>query len=190
MYADTNYGASQSYVTIIPVGWNGEAFIDLSDESIASTNVLLDEVKIENMLGDEHAEIIIRGGTYGSLAAGPNRTSTFTYSMSDNGYILVSQEPVLPQDYYFFLVEANQEFVAGNLEEAVSIYENSYQTDDALYYYPTDHQQAFAEFQLMLAYLLLEDEASASKWANTNNFPEQLYSEAKKIFSGYLSRKQ
>jgi hypothetical protein len=180
VFGDTSFGVSQSFVRLVPVGWDGQAFVDLSHDPIASTNVHLDEVKIEDVTGDGRLEIIMRGGTFGSLAAGPNRISTFTYTWSDVGYILLSQEPDLPQDYYFFLVDANRHFVAGDLETAVAIYENSFDSADA--FLDTPHQRAFAEFQLMLAYLLLGDEDSAALWANSGNYPDQLYSQVKQTF--------
>ena len=182
VYGEVSYGVSQAYVNIVPVRWDGQAFINLAYELIASTNVHLDEVRIEDITGDDKQEIIIRGGTFGSLAAGPNRTSTFTYGWSEDGYVLLAQEPDLPQEYYFFVVEANQRLVTGDLETAIAIFENSLSSEVAIYDFYADHQRAFAEFQLMLAYLLLDDEAGAAVWANNGHYPDQLYSQVKQTF--------
>jgi outer membrane protein assembly factor BamB len=182
VYGDQVFQVSQSYVTVVPVGWSGQAFVDLSHEPIASTNVHLDEVRIEDTTGDGLSEIIIRGGTYGSAGAGPDRTSTLTYTWSEDGYVLLSQVPDLPQEYYFFLVDGNQQLIAGEFETAIAIYESSLFSDDAIYDSYADHQRAFAEFQLMLAYLLLKDEEGAAVWANSGHYPEQFYSEVKEVF--------
>lgn len=182
IYNDTVYGASQSFVTILPVGWNGSGFVDLSSEPIASTNVLPQQIRIEDINGDGKLEIIIRGGTYGSAAAGPNRTSTYTYGWTDTGYVLLSQVPDLPQGYYFFLMDANTQFTAGNYAEAIQIYEDSLFSGDAIYDFQADHQRAFAEFQLMLAYLLLGDETNAAAWATTGNYTDKLYGQVKQVF--------
>jgi hypothetical protein len=182
VYGDTFSGAHTATVWIVPVGWNGQVFIDFSLEPIASTNVYLDEVRIEDTTGDGRPEIIIHGGTYGSAGAGPNRASTFTYTWSEDGYVLLSQEPDLPQEYYFFLLKANERLVAGDWEAAVAIYVDSLFSENAIYDGNVEHQRAFAEFQLMLAYLLLGDETTAATWATSGHYPNEFYSEVKQIF--------
>lgn len=168
---------------LFPVGWNGEEIVALSQEPIHSTNILYETIMVEDTDNDGFVEIVFQGGTYGSAGAGLTRNSTFTYVWSEEGYVLESKVPDLPQEYYFFLVDANDQFVAGNYEAAIAMYESSIDTEDAIYNsYDVDHQRAFAEFQLMLAYLLLGDEESAVEWATSGNYPDQFYSEVKQIF--------
>lgn len=183
VFVDVSYGVSQAYGTVIPVAWDGQVYQNLAYEPIATTNIIPEQVRVEDTTGDGRLEIIIHGGTYGSAGAGPNRASTFTYTLSEQGYVLLSQEPDLPQLYYFFLVDANYRLVAGDYEGAIALYASSYSSWDAIFSdYDDDHQHAFAEFQLMLAYLLLGDEEMAARWANTGAYPDQLYSEVKLIF--------
>ncbi len=182
VYSEAIYGASQSTVTIHPVGWQNGKLKSLSTNPISSTNVWVEDIQIEDVDGDGFIDIGFRGGTYGSLAAGPNRESTFIYSWRNGSYELISQEPTLPQEYFFFLVEANQLLTAGKYEEAIDLYKNTMATEDAIYYYNTPHQRAFAEFQIMLAYLLLNDEAAAVAYAENGRYQDQLYGKVKQIF--------
>lgn len=176
-------GGPTASVALIPVGWNGQEFVELSKETITSTNIRYQNITIEDTNDDGFLEIIFLGGSFGSAGAGLTRESTFTYVWSEDGYVLESKIPVLPQDYYFFLVDANEQLVAGNYEAAIAIYESSFDTENAIYNsYIADHQRAFAEFQLMLAYLLLGDEESAAEWATSGNYPNELYTEVKQTF--------
>lgn len=182
IYSDTIYGASQSTVTIYPIGWQDGSLKGFSTRPILSTNVWVDEINIEDVDGDGFVDIVFRGGTFGSAAAGLNRESTFTYSLQDGAYELASQESILPQDYFFFVVDANQLLTSGKLEEAVALYEDTLDSEDAIYSYNAIHQRAFAEFQLMLAYLLLDDEVKAAEYAGNGRYQDQLYGEIKQIF--------
>lgn len=182
VYSEAIYGMTQSTVTIHPVGWQNGELESLSANPISSTNVWVEDIQVEDIDGDGFIDIVFQGGTYGSSAAGPNRPSTFMYSVRDGMYELVSQEPTLPQEYFFFLVEANQLLTAEKYEEAIDLYKNTMATEDAIYYYNTPHQRAFAEFQIMLAYLLLNDEAAAAAYAENGRYQDQLYGEVKQIF--------
>jgi outer membrane protein assembly factor BamB len=182
VYSETFLGAHTASVALFPIGWRHDSLVDLSSGRIRTTNADLAEARIEDTTGDGRAEIIIRGGTFGSAGAGPSRTSTFTYGWSDDGYILLSEVPDLPQDYYFFLMDANQLLLQGSYSTAIEMFETSMFSDDAFYYGQIERQRAFAEFQLVLAYLLLGDESGAGRWASSGNYPDELYSQVKEIF--------
>lgn len=189
IYNITIHGASEATTSVIPLNWNGETFVNMALDEITSTNVDLIEVK--NITGDDKQEITIHGGTAGSGAAGPIRESTDIYALSEGKYILFDQIPEpasnLMDNYFFLMVDAHKAFMNGDLKDAIQRFENalfSPKASASLKEYPAhiEHMQAFAEYQLMLAYLLSGNEEKAKEWAVTGHYPDRLYSQVKEIF--------
>jgi len=191
VYSEKELGVTALGVYVNPLKWDGQAFVDMIEEPIETTSVEpdIEYVWVKNVTGDGKIEIQLFGGTNGSAAAGPTRNYTFTYALVDGKYQLVTKKPDSAYKYFFVIVDAHTLLMEGDLDGAISAFQDALTAPDALRKAEQEpwkeglhHMQAFAEYQLMLAYLMKGDENSAATWAASGHYPQALYSQIKTLF--------
>lgn len=185
VYTVTEYGASFTTTQVFPIAWNGSAFINLAKEDIETFGT--STVEVQKNINNE-IEIVVTGGYIEHAPAGHTRNTIDIYSWQEDGIYLKSREPIYPQDYFFFLVDAGQKLKDGDPEGALEILKSSENEEN--YYYRDDSEATFIEMQFMLAYLLIGDEESARVWAESGHYPDEFYTEIKELFwQSYLQNK-
>lgn len=178
VYETKIYGANFSGNSVTAVLWDGS-----SSQLAGSLSMInMGERIIEDRTGDGMQEIILHGGEMFSVAAGLTRPITQVYALQDNQYKLISEQPDLPQPYYFFVMDANELFLAEEYEAAIVLYQSTINSEEAIYNWYAPHQKAFAELQIMLAYILLDDMENAAQWAGLDEYAGELYGQVKSIF--------
>jgi hypothetical protein len=194
IYSNTVVGAHTIGYSVIPLQWDGQAFIDLSGDYIGSTYVNM--FRLEDIDDDGKVEIIINGGIIGSLGAGPTRNSTLTYSLQEGRYVLQSKIPdpidekhISLHDYYFIVLDSHRLFMRcdfdraiRSLEHALALSEQQGIGFEEMDVIEINHMRAFAEYQLLLAYLVKGDIDGARKWAASGYAPDAFYTQVRLTF--------
>ncbi|MFO7634776.1 MAG: LysM domain-containing protein [Caldilinea sp.] len=81
VWVDTTCGASTCFDTVAVRSWDGAAWVDWSEQTIvmAYAEIKLDDVRDTG----QGSEIVLQGGEYGSVGAGPQRTRTEVWGSVD-----------------------------------------------------------------------------------------------------------
>lgn len=107
VWVDTTCGASTCFDTAMVRSWDGSAWVDWSASAIvmAYAEVRLDDVRDTA----EGREIVLRGGEYGSVGAGPQRSRTEVWgSVGGAPYRLLDTVYERSNCLYFKVLDANE----------------------------------------------------------------------------------
>ena len=174
----TCFGNGNQIDEYMPMGWQNNQFITLlADRQSIYTSGGYD-LRFEDVDQDGYNDIITYGGASGVVSGGETRNSTNTYLWSNAGYIFASSVP--DPHSYLDAYTGNWHLLRGEYEQAIA----SFMRMPHTYF----HHSAFAEYQLMLTYLLLGDEQTAVSYATSSQYSDEIYTELKNIFwQDYLS---
>lgn len=115
----TSCGAHTCLTSIYIISWNGRQYHDLTEGAISMPSA---RVSLDDRDGDGVWELVLEGGTIGSVAAGPQRSRTEVYRWTGSRYEL-AQTSFAPSPFlYFKIVDGNEAFAAGDYLGAIDIY--------------------------------------------------------------------
>lgn len=143
--------------------------------------------QFQDRTGDGLPDLIIHGGTFGSVGAGLHRGYTEIWAW--NGTSVALAETIWDQSEIRFhrLYDGNFAFAAGNYEAAITAYTETIEDETLIDTDWLDETEAirqnveqFAAFRLVLIALLNNDFAEAVRWLNwlEATYPNQPISEA------------
>ncbi|MEZ4660955.1 MAG: LysM peptidoglycan-binding domain-containing protein [Caldilineaceae bacterium] len=131
-WIDTTCGASTCFATVNIRSWDGAAWEDWTDGAItmAYPEVSLEDVNSEG----SGLEIVLNGGLYGSVGAGPQRARVEVWGSVDGApYTLLSKTYNASECLYHTVLDANTALQKGaeGLADALALYQQA-ATDQAL----------------------------------------------------------
>jgi hypothetical protein len=97
--------------------WDGETWRRLGEPS----TTYVDWVRWVDQDGDGSQEVLLHGGTFGSVGAGLQRPSTFVYAYRDGQYQLVQERRDPDTNIYFVMLDAHQAWVDGAYDRALEL---------------------------------------------------------------------
>jgi len=107
VWVDTTCGASTCFDAVLVRSWDGSGWIDWTERTIvmAYAEVKLDEVSDTG----QGREIVLQGGQYGSIGAGPQRERTEVWGSVDGApYTLLGKTYAPSNCLYFKVLDANE----------------------------------------------------------------------------------
>lgn len=107
VWVDTTCGASTCFDTVIVRSWDGAGWVDWTERTIvmAYAQVKLDELRDSG----QGSEIVLQGGEYGSVGAGPQRSRTEVWgSIEGAPYRLLDTVYERSNCLYFKVLDANE----------------------------------------------------------------------------------
>lgn len=112
-----NCGAHTCIETIHIGQWDGETWTGLGQPSTS----YVDRVQWIDEDGDGSEEVLLHGGTFGSVGAGLHRPSTFVYALRDGQYQLVEQRRDPSTNIYFVMLDANEALAKGEYDRVLEL---------------------------------------------------------------------
>ncbi len=107
VWVDTTCGASTCFDTVVVRSWDGAAWVDWAERTIvmAYAQIKLDELRDSG----QGSEIVLQGGEYGSVGAGPQRSRTEVWgSIEGAPYRLLDTVYERSNCLYFKVLDANE----------------------------------------------------------------------------------
>jgi hypothetical protein len=160
-YSSTSCGAHTCYITVQIVSSGTGTFEDLTGGGIGMSYAQAGFVDWD---GDGVQDLVLQGGTIGSVGAGPQRERMESYKWDGRSYVL-SETAYAPSNYlYFKVLDANGALLDGEYERAVLLYREAID-DDTLQIWMKEQEReelaAFSRYRLSLSYLLMGEDALA-----------------------------
>lgn len=194
VWLDTTCGASTCFDTLYVRSWDGDAWRDWTDGTItmASAEVTIAD---EDTAG-AGAELTLRGGTYGSVGAGPQRDRTEVWASIDGApYRLLSESFGPSACLYHTILDGNRafaeklDFPAAQILFSQAIFENKY---NACWTHPNelDELRSFSFFRLAQIAAYSGETATAQALIEqlADSYPAQPYAQVGRIWlDGYLT---
>ncbi|MCL4859052.1 MAG: LysM peptidoglycan-binding domain-containing protein [Caldilineaceae bacterium] len=156
VWVDRTCGASTCFDTIEVISWDGDQWLDWTDGSIT---MAFADIRLEDVTpAGQGQELVLEGGVYGSVGAGPQRARTETWGSVDGApYTLLDQVNAASNCLYHVVLDANEALLSGDeqgLATAEALYtkaatdtelEACWTRDDEL-----DELRSFSLFRLAL----------------------------------------
>lgn len=158
----------------------GDGYADLTPEEGIFMETA--DVMLEDQNGDGVPEIVLYGGTIGSVGAGPQRTRTEVHSWNGSTYEL-TETVYDPSDFlYFAIIDADVLFDAADYSNATAAYLAAIDDPDLIEsgHFEKENERtelsAYALFRAGLAQLSAGDEAAglASLQQSVDDYPDAL----------------
>lgn len=132
-WVDTTCGASTCFDTVNVRSWDGATWADWTDGTVTMAYAEINITdSVEEGLGNE---IVLEGGIYGSVGAGPQRSRTEVWASLEGGpYSLLEKSYAQSECLYHTVLDANREFLnapVNGFEAATALYIQAV-TDDGL----------------------------------------------------------
>jgi LysM repeat protein len=107
VWVDTTCGASTCFDTVYVRSWNGESWLDWSDATIT---MAYGEIELPEIAADgQGREIVLQGGVYGSVGAGPQRSRAEIWGSIDGApYTLLERTYETSNCLYHKVLDANE----------------------------------------------------------------------------------
>jgi hypothetical protein len=182
----TDCGAHTCFTTLDVLRWDQQQLRSLMDSPRQMANA---EISL-NPSGHGTLDILMHGGTIGSVGAGPQRAVNELYRWNGKAFTLTAKS-VDPSNFlYFKVVDANALMLNKKYAEAAALYQEAI-TNPKLEVYgiagpepERSNLNAFARFRLMVAYALLNDVALAQSARDDllGQQPEHIYAQVSNIF--------
>ncbi len=184
-WVDTTCGASTCFDTISVRSWDGSIWRDWTDATItmAYPETTLEDVSEEG----QGLEIVLAGGVYGSVGAGPQRSRTETWgSIGGAPYTLLSLVHDSSECLYHLVIDANEAFLKAptdgfSLAEALytEVLGNEEKTACWVREDEVNELRSFSYFRLALiaAYQDLPTVAADVIMALEAEFPDSVYAQ-------------
>jgi tetratricopeptide (TPR) repeat protein len=160
-FSYTSCGAHTCFTTVFIVASGKGTYQDLTGGGIEMSYV---EPSFADWDADGVRELIMYGGTIGSVGAGPQRERTEVYKWDGTAYVLSETVYDYSHYLYFRVLDANHALLDGEYEQAVALYREAIdnpELDVWMEESERDELAAFSRYRLTLAYLLLGEAASA-----------------------------
>ncbi len=183
IWVDTTCGASTCFDTVNVRSWDGSAWADWTDGTI--TMAYAEIALVDESEAGQGNEIVLEGGIYGSVGAGPQRSRTEIWaSLEGVPYALLEKSYSLSECLYHTVIDANRAFLDAPV--------NGFDAAEALYTMATtdtslikcwvrndelDELRSFSQFRLALIAGYLGDAAGAASAIATlsEDFPDSIY---------------
>jgi hypothetical protein len=184
VYRIETCGAHTCYTTVEVYGWTGTTYADLTDGDIGISYA---DTALEDTDLDGDLEIILHGGSIGSVGAGPTRTRTELYAWNGQQYVLV-QTILDPSEFlYHNVLDADDAFFAGDLVLALDRYTRALQNVSLLQWKENERAEMdpYLHFRITLTYMAqggASAEAAQSLDAAINSYPGSLHGEMARAF--------
>jgi hypothetical protein len=154
-FSSTECGAHTCLTTVHIVSSDAGKYGDLTGEGIEMSYV---DPYFSDWDGDGLRELIMHGGTIGSVGAGPQRERFEVYKWDGAAYSLYERVYDYSNYLYFRVQDANQALLAGDYEKAATLYREAID-DPNLDVWMDESERvglvAFSRYRLSLTYLLL-----------------------------------
>ena len=178
-FTSTSCGAHTCYTRVHIVASGTGTYKDLTDGGIEMSYV---ESHFSDWDNDGVLELMMHGGTIGSIGAGPQRARTEIYRWDATKYAL-SETIYDPSNYlYFKVLDANQALLDGELERAGMLYEEAIQNPSLQIWMEENEREeltSFSRYRLSLTHLLAGDreEAQTVRDELLTQLPDGIYSQ-------------
>jgi LysM repeat protein len=190
VWVDTTCGASTCFDTVNVRSWDGSSWADWTDGTITMAYAEIESTDAaEEGQGDE---LVLSGGIYGSVGAGPQRSRTETWaSLEGAPYTLLEKAYSASECLYHTVLDANRAFLdapTAGFEAAQVLYEQA-ATDEALIKCWVRNDElaelrGFSFFRLALVAGYQDDaEGAAARIAElTTAYPGSVYDEVGQLW--------
>ena len=182
---DNECGAHTCFTTLLIGQWDGQRWRDLAADPIQQAYT---DYVIEDRDGDGAQEIVMHGGTFGSVGAGLQRPHTLTFDWREGAYRLIEDVPDPDPHPYYQMLDANAALAEGRWDEALALsravieYSGVYADD----WTPTEawvRIAGYATIEAMLVYAHRGDteamtQAHAGLMARSHSAPDNPYPDA------------
>jgi hypothetical protein len=160
-FSSTSCGAHTCFTTVFIVASGTGEYQDLTVGGIEMPYV---EPSLLDWDGDGVRELIMHGGSIGSVGAGPQRERTEVYRWDGTAYALSETVYDYSDFLYFKVLDANQALLDRKYEGAVALYREAIDNPNLDVWMEEgerDELVAFSRYRLTLMYLMLDDAESA-----------------------------
>jgi hypothetical protein len=188
-YSSTSCGAHTCFTAVYVVASGSGTYEDLTGGGVEMAYV---EPSFRDWDGDGIRELIMYGGTIGSVGAGPQRARTEVYGWDGADYVLMATEYDHSNFLYFRVLDANRALLAGEYDKAVALYREAID-DPALDVWMDESEReelaAFSRYRLSLTYLILgqADRAQAARDELLAQQPDNIYAQVVSVlWDAYL----
>jgi hypothetical protein len=184
VYRPEYCGAHTCYTTVEVYGWTGATYADLTDGEITISYA---DTALEDTDLDGDLEIILHGGSIGSVGAGPTRTRTELYGWNGRQYVL-AQTILDPSEFlYHNVLDADDAFFASDLLLALDRYTRAVQDVSLLQWKENERGEMdpYLHFRIAITYMALggaSAEAAQSLDAAISSYPGSLHGEMARAF--------
>jgi tetratricopeptide (TPR) repeat protein len=154
-FSFTECGAHTCFTTVHIVTSGGGNYQNLTGDGIAMSYV---DPYFSDWDGDGLRELIMHGGTIGSVGAGPQRARTEVYTWDGGAYALSETVYDYSNYLYFRVLDANQALMVGEYERAATLYREAIDNPSLDVWMEESEREglvAFSRYRLSLTYLLL-----------------------------------
>ncbi len=184
-YTSHTCGAHTCFTTVNIFTWSEGDLVPLTEGEITMPSA--DWVQFVDQDGDGTQELVLHGGSFGSVGAGPPRTRTEVYRWDGVAYTLAEIRPDPSRYLYWTVIDANQALLRGEVEEAIRLYRQA-REDPYLETWLDEAERAklgaFASYRLVVAHALLGEDTQVRFWADRleQEQPENPYTIAARRF--------
>ena len=185
VWVDTNCGASTCFDTVKIYSWTGERWTNWAEDNM--TMAYADVTVTDSSEEGQGREIVLDGGVYGSVGAGPQRSRTETWGSVDGApYALLDTVYAQSNCLYHVVLDANRAFDAApqdGFDAAEALYTEAVSDNTLVGCWVRDNEveelQSFSYFRLALiaAYQELPDVAGDLIGSIAVLFPGNPYNE-------------
>ncbi|HUW94527.1 MAG TPA: hypothetical protein VMW58_01960 [Anaerolineae bacterium] len=154
-FSFTECGAHTCFTTVHIVTSGAGNYQNLTGEGIEMSYV---DPYFSDWDGDGVRELIMHGGTIGSVGAGPQRERTEVYKWDRAAYVLSETVYDYSNYLYFRVLDANQALMGGEYERAATLYREAIENPSLDVWMEDSEREAlvaFSRYRLSLTYLVL-----------------------------------
>jgi tetratricopeptide (TPR) repeat protein len=178
-YSSTSCGAHTCFTKVYIVSSGRGTYADLTAGGIEMAYV---EPYFTDWDNDGVPELIMHGGTIGSVGAGPQRERTEVYRWDGAKYVLTETVLDYSNYLYFRVLDANQALLAGDYERAATLYREAIDSpylDVWMDEGERDDLAAFSRYRLTLTFLIMGEagQAEAAREELEAAQPENIYTQ-------------
>lgn len=183
IWVDTTCGASTCFDTVNVRSWDGSAWADWTDGTITMAYA---EISLADELEEgSGSEIVLDGGIYGSVGAGPQRSRTEIWASVDGApYALLEKSYSASECLYHTVLDANRAFLeapVNGFEAATALYTQAATNTSLIKCWVRNDElnelRSFSQFRLALiaGYTGDAEGAAAAVATLTEQYPNSVY---------------
>jgi hypothetical protein len=183
-YSSTSCGAHTCFTSVYVVASGTGTYEDLTGGGIEMAYA---DPSFEDWDGDGVLELIMHGGTIGSVGAGPQRERTEVYKWDGDEYSLSETHYDYSSSLYFTVLDANRALLGGEYDRAAMLYKEAIHNPNLdVWMEETERAElaAFSRYRLSLTYLLMGElaQAEATRQELLAAQPDNVYSQVTQVF--------